>query len=190
MRHMFKNRLLQKSEGNFSEQSPGSILRGIFWLFSGLFPLKKQEEKIHPKIHGKIQIRILGHTPSTAGTFRKKFRKDPGDALRAFPGIPVKSAAGIPQALYLKAFEASRAFPASSPPSTAGSASFFRSGSGEGLSELVMEFPAVLRVSLNYARSLTERVEMSEKTLPEMNRKGLSRFSTMRALSIPRLCQH
>ena len=31
------------------------------------------------------------HTPSTAGTFRKKFRKDPGNALRAFPGIPLKS---------------------------------------------------------------------------------------------------
>ena len=37
-----------------------------------------------------------------------------------------------------------------SPPSTAGNASFFRSGSGEGLSESVMEFPAVLGVSLNY----------------------------------------
>ena len=42
--------------------------RGIFpntksWVnfagdFSGLFPWKKQEETIHPKIHGKIQIRI------------------------------------------------------------------------------------------------------------------------------------
>ena len=28
-----------------------------------------------------------------------KFRKDPGNALRAFPGIPVESTAGIPQAL-------------------------------------------------------------------------------------------
>ena len=34
------------------------------------------------------------------------------------------------------------------PLSTAGDASFFRSGSREGLSELVMEFPAVLRVYL------------------------------------------
>ena len=34
------------------------------------------------------------------------------------------------------------------PISTAGDASFFRSGSGEGLSELVMEFPGVLRVFL------------------------------------------
>ena len=42
---------------------------------------------------------LLGHTPSTAGTFRKKFWKDTGNALRAFPGIPVESTAGIPQAL-------------------------------------------------------------------------------------------
>ena len=34
------------------------------------------------------------------------------------------------------------------PPSTAGGASFFRSGSGEGLSEPVVEFPAVLGVFL------------------------------------------
>ena len=38
------------------------------------------------------------------------------------------------------------------PLSTAGDASLFRSGSGEGLSELLMEFPAVLRVSLIVAR--------------------------------------
>ena len=41
--------------------------------------------------------------PSTAGDFPEaipeKFRKDPGNALRAFPGIPLESTAGIPQAL-------------------------------------------------------------------------------------------
>ena len=44
----------------------------------------------------------LGNTPSTAGTFWKKFRKipkDPGNALRAFPGIPLESTAGMPQTL-------------------------------------------------------------------------------------------
>ena len=46
----------------------------------------------------------------------EKFRKDPGNALRAFPGIPLDSTAGIPQALSFKAFEASRAFPELSPP--------------------------------------------------------------------------
>ena len=29
----------------------------------------------------------------------EKFRKDPGNALRVFPGIPLQSMAGIPQAL-------------------------------------------------------------------------------------------
>ena len=29
----------------------------------------------------------------------EKFRKDPGNALRAFPGIPVESTAGMPQTL-------------------------------------------------------------------------------------------
>ena len=29
----------------------------------------------------------------------EKFQKDPGNALRAFPGIPLKSTAGMPQAL-------------------------------------------------------------------------------------------
>ena len=29
----------------------------------------------------------------------EKFRKDPGNALRAFPGIPLESTAGMPQAL-------------------------------------------------------------------------------------------
>ena len=38
------------------------------------------------------------------------------------------------------------------PPSTAGGASFFRSGSGEGLSEVVMEFPAALRAFLTVRR--------------------------------------
>ena len=54
-----KKRLLQRSEGNFSEQSPGWILRGIFLVdFLGRFLAKEQDEKIHPKIHSKIQIGI------------------------------------------------------------------------------------------------------------------------------------
>ena len=44
-----------------------------------------------------------------------KFLKDPGNALRAFPAIPLDSTAGIPQALQFKAFEGSRAFPELSP---------------------------------------------------------------------------
>ena len=46
----------------------------------------------------------------------EEIRKDPGNALRAFPGIPVESTAGMPQTLKFKAFEASRAFPEFTPP--------------------------------------------------------------------------
>ena len=46
----------------------------------------------------------------------EKFRKDPGNALRAFPGIALESTAGIPQALQFKALEGSRALPEFSPP--------------------------------------------------------------------------
>ena len=89
----------------------------------------------------------LGRTPNTAGTFRKKFRKDPGNALRAFPGIPLESSSGIPQALSFKASEGSRALPEfSPPPSTAGDAFFFQKWFRRGPSEPVMEFPAVLGV--------------------------------------------
>ena len=79
------------------------------------------------------------HTPNTAGTFWRKFRKDPRNALKAFPGI-----AGKPRAIYFKAFEASRAFSDFSP----AGASSSRSGSGEGLRAGHGKFPAVPRVFL------------------------------------------
>ena len=96
----------------------------------------------------KVHV-CLGHTPSTAGTFRKKFRKDPKNALREFPGIPLESTAGIPQALYFKAFEASRAFPGFSPPQHGWGHLFFKKWFRRGpLRAVVMEFPAVLRAFL------------------------------------------
>ena len=57
---------------------------------------------------------FVGHTPNTAGTFRKEFREKQNRKrsqsvswnssrehgwLRAFPGIPLESMDGIPQAL-------------------------------------------------------------------------------------------
>ena len=45
----------------------------------------------------------VGHTPSTAGTFRKKFRKNSGKTPETlserFLEFPLESTAGIPQAL-------------------------------------------------------------------------------------------
>ena len=79
----------------------------------------------------------------------ENFRKDSGNALRAFPGIPLESTAGTPKPYNSRHLKPPEHFQNCLPPSTSRGASFFRSGSGEGLSELVMEFLAVLRVSLN-----------------------------------------
>ena len=92
---------------------------------------------------------FMGHTPSTAGTFRKKFRKNSGETpetlserfLEFLSRVRLDAPTAIIQGIW--GFQSiSRIL---SPPSTVGDASFFRNGSGEGLSELVMEFPAVLR---------------------------------------------
>ena len=92
----------------------------------------------------------LGRTPSTAGTFRKKFRKNSGKTPETlserFLEFPSRVRLGSPKPYNSRHLKAPEHFQNSLPPSTAGDASFFRSGSGEGFSELVMEFPAVLGV--------------------------------------------
>ena len=94
----------------------------------------------------------LGHTPSTAGTFRKKFRKNSGKTPETlselFLEFPSRVRLGCPKTYNSRHLRLPERFQNSLPPSTAGDASFFRIGSGEGLSELVMEFPAVLGVLL------------------------------------------
>ena len=95
----------------------------------------------------------MGHTPSTAGTFRKKFRKNSGKTPETlserFLEFPSRVRLGSPKPYNSRHLRLPEHFQNSLPPSTAGDASFFRSGSGEGLSEPVMEFPAVLGVFLN-----------------------------------------
>ena len=75
------------------------------------------DSSLGPVAHGKHQTEPH---PQYGWDFPErtpeKFRKDPGNALRAFPGIPLESTAGIPQTLQFKAFEGSRAFPEFSPP--------------------------------------------------------------------------
>ena len=126
-----------KDSRPFSRRGP------LRWRYTLSFPLFPSNDSVSPGVNSTV-----GHTPSTAGTFRKKFRKDPGNALRAFPGIPVESTAGCPKPYHSRHLKAPEHFQNSLPPSTAGGASFFRSGSGEGLPEPVMEFPAVLGVFL------------------------------------------
>ena len=98
-------------------------------------------------------LRYIGHTPSTAGTFRKKFRKNSGKTPETlsefFLEFPSRSTARCPKPYNTRHLKPPEHFQNSLPPSTAGHASFHRSGSGEGLSELVMEFSAALRVFLS-----------------------------------------
>ena len=95
----------------------------------------------------------MGHTPSTAGTFRKKFRKNSGKTPETlserFLEFPSRVRLGCPKPYNSRHLRLPEHFQNSLPPSTAGDASFFRSGSGKGLSEPAMEFPAALGVSLS-----------------------------------------
>ena len=87
---------------------------------------------------------------STAGTFRKKFQKNSGKTPETlserFLEFPSRVRLGCPKPYNSRHLRLPERFQNSLPPSTAGDASFFGSGSGEGLSEPVMEFPAVLGV--------------------------------------------
>ena len=95
----------------------------------------------------------IGHTPSTAGTFRKKFRRNSGKTPETLSELFLEFTSrvrlGCPKPYNSRHLRLPEHFQNCLPPSTAGGASFFRSGSGEGLSEPVMEFPAVLGVFLN-----------------------------------------
>ena len=110
----------------------------------------------------------MGHTTSMAGTFRKEFRKNSGKTPETlselFLEFPSKVRLGSPKPYNSKNLKAPEHFRNSLPPSTAGDASCCRSGSGEGLSELVMEFPAVLGVFLSFGTSLDGRQVQDRKS--------------------------
>ena len=104
----------------------------------------------------------MGHTPSAAGTFRKKFRKDSGKSpetlSESFLEFPSRVRLGCPKPYNSRHLRLPEHFQNYLPPSTAGGASFFRSGSGEGLPEpAVMEFPAVLGVFLTKGAEILRR---------------------------------
>ena len=69
---------------------------------------------------GFLHVRFMGHTPSMAGTFRKKFRKNSGKTPETlserFLEFPSRVRLGCPKPYNSRAFEASRAFPEFSPP--------------------------------------------------------------------------
>ena len=74
-------------QGNYAH----TLLR--FW------PLKLCELTDATKFPGFLTWAIPPVRLALLEEIPEKFRKDPGNALRAVPGIPVKSTAGIPQAL-------------------------------------------------------------------------------------------
>ena len=96
----------------------------------------------------------IGHTPSTAGTFWKEFRKNSGKTPETlserFLEFPIESMAGSP-----KPYDSRQLFQLQSisrilsPPVLLGRRLFFQKWFREGLSEPVMEFPAVLGVFLS-----------------------------------------
>ena len=99
--------------------------------------------------HACMGVPLLGHTPSTAGTFRKKSGKTPETLSERFLEFPSRVRLGCPKPSISRLLRLPERFQNFLPPSTAGNASFFRIGPGEGLSELVMEFPAVPGAFLN-----------------------------------------
>ena len=88
--------------------------------------------------------------PRVAATsyIRKNSGKTPETLSERFLEFPSTVRLGSPKPYNSRYVRLPEHFQNSLPPSTAGDASFFRSGSGEGLSEPVMESPAVLGVSL------------------------------------------
>ena len=87
---------------------------------------------------------LNGPQPQYGWDFPEKFGKTPETLSELFLEFPSRVRLGFPKPYNSRHLKAPEHFQNSLPPSTAGDASFFRSGSGEGLSELVMEFPAVL----------------------------------------------
>ena len=73
---------------------------------------------------------LMGHTPSTAGTFRKKFRKDSGKTPETlserFLQFPSRVRLGCPKPYNSRHLRLAERFQNSLPPSTAGDASFFQ----------------------------------------------------------------
>ena len=97
-----------------------------------------------PERHGKSSdvgargrmaiLTNVGHTPSTAGTFRKKFRKN---LERPRKRSHSRVRLGSPKPYNSRHLRLPEHFQNSLPLGVAGDASFFRSSSGKGLSELL-----------------------------------------------------
>ena len=113
-----------------------AIFRAIF-RFSGYFNLWRLSPKNNLK-------RFLGYPPVRLGISGRNSGKTPETLSELFLEFPSRVRLGSPKPYHSRHSKAPEHFQNSLPPSTAGDASFCRSGFGEGLSEPVMDFPAVL----------------------------------------------
>ena len=99
-----------------------------------------------PICHFSGKSTLLGHTPVRLGLSGRNSGKIPERHRKRSQSFslefPSRVRLGCPKPCNSRPLRLPEHF--QNPPSTAGGASFFRSGSGEGLSEPVMEFPAVL----------------------------------------------
>ena len=96
--------------------------------------------------------------PVRLGLSGRNSGKIPETLSERFLEFPSRVGLGCPKPYNSRHLRLQEHFQNSLPPSTAGDASFFRSGSGEGLSEPVMEFPAVLGVSVPVQPSCSTKV--------------------------------
>ena len=75
------------------------------WVKKLPFPVAPEKGALSPKIPIFLLVpcREIGPSPQYGWDFPEeipeRFRKDPGNALRAFPGVPLESTAGMPQTL-------------------------------------------------------------------------------------------
>ena len=144
-------------EWNFQairERPPGLIQHVltalIFWSWMLLLPQL-------PPSSRSLRLFPLGHTPSTAGTSRKKFGensgKTPETLSKRFLEFSSRVRLGCPKPYNSRHLRLPERFQNSLPPSTAGDASFFQNWFRRGpLRAVVMEFPAVLGGFLTPAR--------------------------------------
>ena len=108
---------------------PDDMLRESWRELCGIFP------DLQDKFRGTGYLQVwaclvieMGHTPSTAGTLRKKFRKNSGTTPEAlselFLEFPSRVRLGSPKPYNSRHLKAPEHFQNSLPPSTAGDASF------------------------------------------------------------------
>ena len=122
--------------------------KGTFFLSapnSGVHQPSFKRDLTSARPYPQIRLGLSGRTPETLS--------------ERFLEFPSRVWLGSPKPYNSRHLKAPEHFQNYLPPSTAGDASLFRSGSGEGLSEPVMEFPAVLGAFLICLMLCATRVE-------------------------------